>query len=253
MWLMGKIYAICNQKGGVGKSTSTVCLGVALGELGNRVLLVDLDPQASLTVMCGIDPESLDVTVYHALIEQATLEEVIRALPWGIDLVGSNINLAGAEGELIGQLGWDRSLSDALEPVMDRYDFILIDCSPSLGVLTLNSLVAAHHVIIPVQTEYLAMRGIKQLRDVIAKVVRKGNPNLSAKLLLTMHNPRTVHNREIVDELHGVFGKDIYKSVIRRTVKVSESTVAGEPFVVYAPRSPVAVAYRELAKEVVRD
>lgn len=253
---MMKIIAIANQKGGVGKSTTCACLATGLAEHHKRVLMIDLDPQAGLTTSLGFEPESFEKTVYNALIspEEAPLTSIfIQTKIPGVDLAPSNLDLAGAEAELIGEIGWDRALRDALRSVMSRYDYILLDCPPSLGVLTTNALMAAHMVIVPVQSEYLAMRGLKQLNQIISKVKKKGNPELEVKVLRTMHDARTLHSNEVTEELKRVLGRQVYDIVIKRTIRFADSTVAGLPILLYDGASEVAQAYRQLAKEVLHE
>ena len=252
---MPMIYAITNQKGGVGKTTTCLCLAAALAELGKKVLMVDLDPQAGLTTSLGFDPESFETTTYHILIEERTiLSCIVNTSVRDVCLVPANLNLAGAEAELIGELGWDRTLKDALASLeSNSYDFILLDCPPSLGILTTNALVAADRAIIPVQAEYLALRALKQLQIIIDKVKRKGNPNLSARILRTMHSTRTLHTTEIVQELQRIFPGQLYKSVIKRTIKFPDSTLAGQSILTYDEKSDAAQAYRDLAQEVLRN
>lgn len=252
---MSKLYAITNQKGGVGKTTTSTCLGTALTELGKKVLTVDLDPQAGLTTSFGFDPDSFEETVYNALIDDEfpVSKIVTETKVENLLLLPANLDLAGAEGELIGEIGWDRTLKDALSPIAEDFDFILIDCPPSLGVLTTNALMAAERVIIPVQSEYLALRGLKQLHRIISKVKKKGNQKLKVKILRTMHDARTSHTREVVEELERVFGDQIYQSIIKRTIKFADSALAGEPLLIYAKKSDAAEAYRQLAKEVLND
>lgn len=250
------IYAIANQKGGVGKTTTCFCLGSALAENNRRVLLIDLDPQAGLTISLGLNPDSFDATIYNVLInpENITLKHIITETAiTNLCFVPSNLDLAGAEGELIGEIGWDRNLKDILPPVAKDYHFILIDCPPSLGILTTNALIAADKVIIPVQAEYLALRGLKQLNEIIAKVKKKGNNNLTLKILRTMHDARTLHTKEVIEELAKHFPGQIYKTVIKRTIKFADATLAGESILSYAKNSQAATAYRNLAKEVLKD
>ena len=251
---MGMVYAVVNQKGGVGKTTTCISLGTALVELGKKLLLVDLDPQGGLTTGLGFDPDSFSLTVYDALVNEVPLRETIVPTKLeGLDLVPANLDLAGAEGELLGEIGWDRTLRTALDGVTDLYDFILLDCPPNLGVLTINALMAAHRAIVPVQTEYLALRGLKQLFRVISKVKKKGNPNLEVKILRTMHQSWVVHAKETSEELESISQGRIYRTIIPRTVKFAEATAAGEPLLTYLPKSPGASAYRELAREVLED
>lgn len=250
------IYSISNQKGGTGKTTTSVCLGSALAEKGKKILLVDLDPQAGLTTSLGFNPDSFDTTIYNALIdiENVTLKNIIKETKTSnLFFVPSNIDLAGTEGELIGEIGWDRNLKEVLSPVVKDYDFILIDCPPNLGILTTNALIASDRVIIPVQTEFLALRGLKHLNAFIAKVRRKGNNKLTVKILRTMYDNRTLHSKEIVEELKEVFKEQVYNAVIKRTIKFADATLSGESILSYAKNSEGATAYRDLAKEVLKD
>jgi chromosome partitioning protein len=253
---MSRIYAITNQKGGVGKSTTCACLAAALAETGCRVLMVDLDPQAGLTVSFGLDPESFDLTSYDFLIRPESIEieaTIIHTGTPGVDLIPANLDLAGAEAELIGEIGWDRTLKENLNLITRPYDYILIDGPPSLGVLTTNSLMAAHKLMVPVQTEYLALRGLTQLQRIIQKVQKKGNPTLQVKFLRTMHISRTVHANEVVEELQRAFGAQLYDTVIKRTIKFPEASRAGQPLLRFAKDSEGARAYRRLAQEVLAD
>jgi chromosome partitioning protein len=253
---MPRIYAITNQKGGVGKSTTCACLAAALAEAGQRVLMIDLDPQAGLTLSFGLDPESFDLTSYDFLIRPESIEMEATIIPTGIpgvDLMPANLDLAGAEAELIGEIGWDRTLKESLDLIPRPYDYILIDGPPSLGVLTTNSLMAAQRAIIPVQTEYLALRGLTHLRTIIQKVQKKGNPGLQVKFLRTMHISRTIHSTEVVAELQRLLGAQLYEIVIKRTIKFPEASRAGQPLLRYAQDSEGARAYRQLAQEVLAD
>jgi chromosome partitioning protein len=247
------IYAIANQKGGVGKTTTCLCLGAALAEVGKRVLLIDLDPQAGLTTALGFDPDDFDTTVYAPLIDPESVrlsEIIVQTKVPNLWIAPSNLDLAGAEAELIGEIGWDRNLKELLAASVNSYEFILVDCPPSLGVLTTNALMAADRVIVPVQTEYLALRGLKQLGKIISKVKRKGNPELKVRILRTMYDPRTIHAREIAEEIERIFGAQTYQTVIKRTVKFADASLAGEPILSYAKDSAGAIAYRDLAKEI---
>lgn len=248
------IYATANQKGGVGKTTTCLNVATVLSELGKRVLMVDLDPQAGLTTSLGHDPETMQPTIYDLLIDDSDKldirQVILKTALANLDFVPSNLDLSGAEIELIREMSWDRTLEEKLKPVRGDYDFIFIDCPPSLGVLTTNAFMAAQMVIVPVQAEYLAMRGLKQLQKIVAKVQKKGNPSLHIKILRTMHDSRTIHSTEIVEELKRVFGERVFETVVKRSVKFSESVAAAQPIVTYAGDSPGALAYRELAKEI---
>jgi chromosome partitioning protein len=253
---MPRIYAITNQKGGVGKSTTCACLAAALAEAGLGVLMIDLDPQAGLTLSFGLDPESFDLTSYDFLIRPESIEmeaTIIRTGVPGVDLIPANLDLAGAEAELIGEIGWDRTLKENLNLLPRSYDYILIDGPPSLGVLTTNSLMAAQRAIVPVQTEYLALRGLSHLQLIIQKVQKKGNPGLRVKFLRTMHDSRTIHSTQVVAELQRLFGARVYEIVIKRTIKFPEASRAGQPLLRYAQKSEGARAYRQLAQEVLTD
>jgi chromosome partitioning protein len=247
------IIAMCNQKGGVGKTTTTINLGAALAETGRRVLLVDFDPQGSLSVGLGTNPHTLDKSVYDLLLGRDTsVDEVIAATGIeNIDLLPSNIDLSAAEIQLVSEVAREQILLRLLERIRDRYDLILIDCAPSLGLLTVNALTAADKVIMPLECEFFALRGIALLTDTIAKVQDRLNPRLEVLGILgTMYDPRTLHSREVLERVVDAFGETVFHSVIRRTVKFPETTVAGEPITSYAATSPGAASYRMLAREV---
>ncbi|MBA2445185.1 MAG: ParA family protein [Nocardioidaceae bacterium] len=247
------IIAMCNQKGGVGKTTTAINLGASLAELGRKVLVVDFDPQASLTVGLGINPNDLDTTIYHIMMEpNVELDEVVMetGIP-RLHLIPSNIDFAGAEMQLMNEVAREQALARALAPAVERYDVILIDCQPSLGLLTVNALAAAAGVIIPLECEYFALRGVALLHSTILKVQERLNPKLQiVGLLGTMYDGRTLHSREVLHTLVEGWGDAVFHTVIRRTVKFSEATVVGEPLSSYASGSAGADAYRDLAKEV---
>ena len=248
-----KVIALCNQKGGVGKTTTTISLGAALAELGRRVLLVDFDPQGSLSVGLGFNPHEIGLSVYNLLLERdVVLQDVIcKTNIAGMDLAPSNIDLSAAEVQLVQEVAREQALSRVLAPAIADYDVVLIDCQPSLGLLTINALTAADGVIVPLECEYFALRGVALLKDTIEKVGERLNPRLEILGLLgTMFDGRTLHSREVLKTLVDGWGDDVFHTVIRRTVKFSDSTVAGEPITTYAPASPGAQAYRQLALEV---
>ncbi|MDR1833280.1 MAG: AAA family ATPase [Propionibacteriaceae bacterium] len=247
------IIALCNQKGGVGKTTTTINLGAALAETGRKVLLVDFDPQGSLSVGLGANPRELDATVYDVLVRRGVdVDDVIKdtAVP-GLELLPANIDLAAAEIQLVSEVAREVTLRRVLDKLRGRYHDIIIDCAPSLGLLTVNALTAADAVILPLETEYFAMRGMAMLMETIDKVKERLNPDLEILGILgTMFDKRTLHSREVLDSVVGAFSDLVFRTVITRTVKFPETTVAGEPITVYAPDSGGAKAYRNLAREV---
>ena len=248
-----RILAMCNQKGGVGKTTSTINLGAALAETGRRVLLVDLDPQGALSVGLGVNPLQLDRTVYNLLMERdVSVDDVMltTAIP-GMDLLPSNIDLSAAEIQLVNEVAREQTLLRALTPVLGDYDVVLMDCQPSLGLLTVNALTAAHGVIIPLECEYFALRGVALLISTIDKIKERLNPQLEVEgILATMYDARTLHGREVLARVVEAFGDRVFHTVINRTIRFPEGTVAGEPITTYAPSSAGAQAYRDLAREV---
>lgn len=251
---MSTIIACANQKGGTGKTTTTLNLGAALAEEGKRVLLVDADPQGNLSVNLGFSIEDLSTTLYEVLLDETPVTDALqKELPLGLDLVPANLDLSAAEIELMNEVSRERILKEALSPVADEYDHILLDCPPNLGLLTLNALTAANLVIVPVQTEFLAMRGIKQLQSILTKVKRRTNRSLEVRFLGTLYDRRTIHARDVVDELRAVFGEQVYQTVIRRTIRFADASVAGQPVLSYATRSVAANDYRALAKEVLQN
>ncbi len=249
-----RVIAMCNQKGGVGKTTSTINLGAALAEAGRRVLLVDLDPQGALSAGLGVAHHDLDRTVYNLLVERGTsIDDVLmRTNMDGVDLLPSNIDLSAAEIQLVSEVGREQTLGRILHPVLDRYDYVLVDCQPSLGLLTVNALACADGVIIPMECEYFSLRGLALLNDTLEKVRDRLNPRLVlAGILVTMFDSRTLHARDVMSRVVEVFGDTVYDTVINRTVKFPETSVAGESIITWAPRSPGAQAYRALAREVI--
>ncbi len=249
-----KVLAICNQKGGVGKTTSTINLGAALAEYGRRVLLVDLDPQGALSAGLGVASHELDRTIYNLMLEPATAisDVLVPTRIEGIDLIPANIDLSAAEVQLINEVGREQTLARALRPLLHAYDYVLIDCQPSLGLLTVNALACADAVIMPLAAEFFSLRGVALLVDTVTKVQARINPALRIDgVLVTMFDGRTVHAREVVAMLVQRFGDQVFDTVIARTVKFPETTVAGEPITSYAPTSAAAEAYRALAREVI--
>jgi chromosome partitioning protein len=245
--------AVCNQKGGVGKTTTTINLGAALAEQGRRVLLVDFDPQGALSVGLGIQPHDIDSTIYNLLMERdVTAHDVLfKTNVDGMDLLPSNIDLSGAEVQLVHEVGREYVLGGVLQPVVADYDMILIDCQPSLGLLTINALAAADGVLIPLECEYFAMRGVALLMETIEKVSHRLNTNLAIDgLLATMYDSRTLHTREVLASIVNGFGDQVFHTVINRTVRFPDATVAGEPITSFDSGSMGAASYRELAKEV---
>jgi chromosome partitioning protein len=248
-----RVVAVCNQKGGVGKTTTTINLGAALAQFGRRVLLVDFDPQGALSVGLGIQPHELDFTIYNLLMERGTSasEVVVKTSVAGMELLPSNIDLSGAEVQLVHEVGREFVLGGVLEPLVPDYDVVLIDCQPSLGLLTVNALACADGIIVPLECEYFAMRGVALLTETIDKVSRRINPRLAMDgLLATMYDSRTLHSREVLTRVVDRFGDEVFHTVISRTVRFPDATVAGEPITNFDPASTGACSYRELAKEV---
>ena len=248
-----RVVAICNQKGGVGKTTTTINLGAALAEQGRRVLLVDFDPQGALSVGLGIQPHDIESTVYNLLMERdVTAHDVLyKTSVGGMDLLPSNIDLSGAEVQLVHEVGREYVLGGVLRPLIPDYDVVMIDCQPSLGLLTINALACADGVIIPLECEYFAMRGVALLMETIDKVQQRLNPRLQIDGLLgTMYDSRTLHTREVLGSIVNGFGDKVFHTVINRTVRFPDATVAGEPITSFDSSSMGASSYRELAKEV---
>ena len=248
-----RIVAICNQKGGVGKTTTTINLGAALAEQGRRCLLVDFDPQGALSVGLGIQPHDIDLTVYNMLMERGVdaHDVLFETTVEGMDLLPSNIDLSGAEVQLVHEVGREYVLGGTLKAIAEDYDYILIDCQPSLGLLTINALACADSVLIPLECEYFAMRGVALLMETIDKVQQRLNPKLAIDGLLgTMYDSRTLHTREVLGSIVNGFGDKVFHTVINRTVRFPDATVAGEPITSFDTGSMGANSYRELAKEV---
>jgi len=250
---MATVISMANQKGGVGKTTSTINLGAAMAELGSRVLLVDFDPQGAATVGVGLNPNELDVSVYNLLLDPSvTASGVIQKSPKaGVDVLPANIDLAAAEVVLVSEVAREQALQRGLSTVQDEYDYILIDCPPSLGLLTVNALTASDRVIIPMECEFFALRGMALLIDTIEKVKERLNPQLKVQgILATMYDSRTIHSREVLERVKDAFGDTLFKTQITRTIRFAEAPVAGESILTYAPESGGSAQYRALAKEV---
>jgi len=249
-----RIIAMCNQKGGVGKTTSTINLAAALAEYGRRVLIVDFDPQGAASVGVGINPHELDKTIYNLLMERSVkVEDVLRhtAVP-GLDLLPANIDLSAAEVQLVSEVARESILARVLRSVTDSYDVVLIDCQPSLGLLTVNALTAAHGVVVPLECEFFALRGVAMLVETIEKVRDRLNPRLELDgILATKYDSRTLHSREVVARVAEAFGSRLLHTVISRTVKFPDASVAAESILAYAPTSAGAAAYRQLARELI--
>ncbi len=245
------IVAIANQKGGVGKSTTAINLGAGLALQGERILLVDLDPQGNTSSGLGIDRGSIELSTYDVLIDDVALEDVIEPTSVrDLYIVPATIELAGAEIELVSLFSREMRLANALKSILDRYDFVLIDCPPSLGLLTINGLSAANEVAIPIQCEYYALEGVSQLIRNIQLVQQSLNPQLEVEgVILTMFDGRTTLSADVVEQVRQHFGETTYKTIIPRTVRLSEAPSYGEPIEAFDPMSRGAIAYRELARE----
>jgi chromosome partitioning protein len=246
---LGQVIAFANQKGGVAKTTTTLNLAVAFSELGHRVLAVDLDPQGNLTMSQGMNPDSVERSMFDVLVHSFPIDQVIHRAE--VDVAVSSIDLAGAELALSSMIGRERALQRALLPVRSEYDFILIDTPPSLGLLTINALTAADGVIVPVQCEYLSLRGLVQLENTLTMIRENLNPAVGIRgILPTMYDGRTLHSREAIELLRENFGDLVYDTRIKKTVRYAEAPVQGTSVLKYEPSGPAANAYRDLAKEV---
>jgi len=249
-----RIVALANQKGGVGKTTSTINLGAALAEYGRRVLLVDFDPQGALSVGLGVNPHNMDLSIYNLLMDSdVTIDDIlIKTDLAGLHLLPANIDLSAAEIQLVNEVAREMALARVLRPVLREYDYILIDCQPSLGLLAINALTVAHGVLIPLECEFFSLRGVALLLDTIDKVRERLNFDLELEgILATMYDSRTTHCRQVLQRVVEAFGDKVYQTVITKTVKFPESTVAGAPITTLDPASSGARNYRQLAREVI--
>lgn len=249
-----RIISMVNQKGGVGKTTSTINLGAALAEAGRKVLLVDFDPQGALSAGFGINPHELDLTVYNVMMDRKVdIRDVIQTTEFeNIDLLPANIDLSAAEVQLVNEVAREQVLSSALRKVAADYDVILIDCQPSLGLLTVNALTASDGVIIPLICEFFALRAVALLVDSIDKVQDRLNPRLQIDgVVATMFDSRTLHSKEVLARIIDAFGDKVFDTVIKRTIKFPDATVSAEPILTYATNHPGAEAYRQLARELI--
>jgi chromosome partitioning protein len=246
---LAQVIAFANQKGGVAKTTTTLNLAVAFKERGFRVLVIDLDPQGNLTMSQGLNPDTIERSMFDVLVHKLPIQEVVHHVE--VDLAVSSIDLAGAELALSSLIGRERALEKALLPVRPEYDYILVDTPPSLGLLTINALVASNGVIVPVQCEYLSLRGLVQLENTLSMIRENLNPHVEiAGILPTMYDTRTLHSREAIEILEENFGDLVFKTRIRKTVRYAEAPVKGSSIMKYDPTGPAAEAYRSLAKEV---
>jgi len=250
---VSRVIAIANQKGGVGKTTTAINVSACLAESGYRTLLVDIDPQANATSGLGVDPNEVDLTIYEALIEEINLDEALMAttVP-GLDMIPSHIRLTGAELEMVSMIGREKKLQQAMEPLRDRYDYVLVDCPPSLGLLTLNTLTAADSVMIPIQCEYYALEGLGKLLNTIRLVQKHLNPHLVIEgVLMTMYDGRLNLSRQVAEEAQKYFADKVYKTKIMRNVRLGEAPSFGRPIIQYDILSTGAENYISLTKEII--
>lgn len=250
-----KILAIINQKGGVGKSTTAINASAALGQLGKKILLVDLDPQGNTTSGLGVEKGTIEACIYEVLLddETALADVVLPDVVEGVDIVPATINLAGAEVELVSEMAREHRLKDALQAAKGVYDYIIVDCPPSLGLLTINALVAADELLIPIQCEFYALEGLTKLIDSMKRVKTRLNPNLDIfGVLLTMYDGRTNLANQVADDVREYFGDKVFETVIPRTVKLSEAPSFGLPITEYDPTGKGSLAYTDLAKEMIK-
>ncbi len=250
---MGRIISVTNQKGGVGKTTTVINLGAALKEIGKNILLVDMDPQGGLGIGLGVEPESINKSIYDVILENIDIGEIVVETKSGLFLAPSNIDLCGAELELLSKDKWAFKLKDSIKNIADKYDYILIDTPPSLGVLAINVLAAAKEVLIPIACEYYSLRALKFLLDSISDVKNYVNKEIKVLgIVFTFYDVRTLHSKEVANEIREALkGKyKVFNSVIRHTVRFKESPMIGRSILYYAPNNPSALAYRNLAKEI---
>ena len=248
---MARIISVTNQKGGVGKTTTSINLGAALVKQRQRVLLIDMDPQGNASVGLGIDQDDVDATIYELLNQDATAQECIVKSDSGVDLITANGDLAGAQVELLNEIGRELRLQKGLDDIRDQYDYIFIDCPPALNVLTINALVASNSVLIPMQCEYFALEGLSALVSTVRKIKDSLNKDLVIEgLLRTMYDPRNSLSGEVSNQLQTHFGNKVYKTIIPRNVRLAEAPSYGQSAIDYNPHSKGAIAYTELAEEV---
>nr|WP_050754326.1 ParA family protein [Gleimia coleocanis] len=249
-----RIIAMCNQKGGVGKTTTTINLAASLAEYGRKVLIIDFDPQGAASAGLGVNTQELDLTIYNLLLSSKVdvHDAIVETQVPNLHIIPANIDLSAAEVQLVNEVAREQALTRVLRPILDDYDVIFVDCQPSLGLLTVNALTAAHGVMIPLEAEYFALRGVALLVDTIDMVADRLNPRLKIDgILATMVDTRTLHSREVLERLYQAFGEKVYDTQIRRTVKFPDASVATEPITTYAPTHAGAEAYRRLAREVI--